>query len=161
MLIIDNLSFLNLVGETNTAQGTLMTDLVQTARQTGLHIFLVAHTRKPQQGEEMGRYSIRGASQLSDLADNVIMIERNERKEKLLADISTTDEDRQEIRRQSDTKIKVSKQRHGSAATPTAKLYYSPTSMRWYDQMKYVDRPFNEVVEMASLGGNKVKDGTI
>lgn len=161
MVIIDNLTVLKLVGETNTAQATLMTDLVQTARATGLHIFLVAHTRKPQQGEEVGRYSIRGASQLSDLADNVIMIERNERKEKQLADISLSDEERKEIRYQSDTRVKVSKQRHGSAATPTAKLYFSPTSMRWYDQMQYVDRPFNEVVDMASLGGNQVKNGTL
>ena len=161
MIILDNLTCMKLAGEANTAQGELMTDLVHVARSTGLHIFLVAHTRKPQPGEEVGRYSIRGSSMLSDLADNVIMIERNERKEKLLQDISLSDEERQEVRRQSDTRVSVSKQRHGSAATPTAKLYFSPTSMRWYDQMKYVDRPFNEVVEMASLGGNQVKDGTV
>jgi len=160
MVIIDNLTVLKLVGETNTAQGNLMTDLVQVARSTGLHIFLVAHTRKPSPGEEMGRYSIRGASQLSDLADNVLMIERNERKEKLLQDMGLSDEERQEIRRQSDTKIKVSKQRHGSASTPTAKLYYSPQSMRWYDQIQFIDRPFNEVVDMAKLGG-PVMSGTV
>jgi twinkle protein len=161
MVILDNLTVLKLVGETNTAQGELMTDLIQTARTTGLHIFVVAHTRKPQSGEEFGRYSIRGASQISDLADNVIMIERNERKEKLLADINTTEEERKEIRYQSDTKVRIGKQRHGSAATPTAKLYFSPISMRWYEGIKYVDRPFNEVVDMASLGGNHVRNGTV
>ena len=161
MVILDNLTVLKLVGETNTAQGELMTDLIQTARSTGLHIFVVAHTRKPQAGEEFGRYSVRGSSMISDLADNVIMIERNERKEKLLGDINTTDEERQELRRQCCTKVKISKQRHGSAATPTAKLYFSPVSMRWYEGMKYTDRPFQEVEEMSSLGGNHVRQGTV
>ena len=161
MIIIDNLTVLKLVGETNTAQSELMTSLVQLARSTGLHVFLVAHTRKPQPGDQLGRYSIRGASQLSDLADNVIMVDRNFRKEEKLQDLTITEEERKEIRMQSDTKVKVAKQRHGSAATPTAKLFFSPMSMRWYERRDYNDRPFNEVVPMASLAGNQNKTGTV
>ena len=162
MSIIDNMTVLRLPGgDVNQAQGTLMTLLVQTARQTGLHIHVVCHTRKPSPGEQVSRYQIRGASQLSDLADNIFMVERNERKETLLASFDTTEEERVEIRRQSDTRLHLLKQRHGSSWIGVARLYFSPTSLRWYSDQKFIDRPFREVVPMAELGGNHVKDGTV
>ncbi len=154
MVAIDNLTVMKLPSaDVNQAQGELMTSLVQTARQTGVHIHVVCHTRKPQQHEQVSRYNIRGASQLSDLADNILMVERNESKEKKLADINLDEEDRQLVRLQSDTRLHCLKQRHGSAWVGVGKLYFSPISMRWYESMKYVDRPFNEVVALAEVGG--------
>ena len=153
-VVVDNLTIIKLSGmDVNSAQGDLMASFVQTARQSGLHLHIVCHTRKPQPGEQVSRYNIRGASQLSDLADNIFLVERNESKERKLADISTTEEDRQEIRRQSDTRLHVLKQRHGTAWIGLAKLYFSPMSMRWYENMKFADRPFKEVVDLAQLGG--------
>jgi hypothetical protein len=130
-----------------------MTSLVQTARNTDVSIHVVCHTRKPQLGEPISRYNIRGASQLSDLADVILLIERNEKKEKILADISLDEEDRKLARLRSDTRLHCLKNRHGSAWVGVGKLYFSPVSMRWYETMKYVDRPFQEVVELAELGG--------
>ena len=154
MSIIDNMTVLRLPGgDVNQAQGTLMTLLVQTARQTGLHIHVVCHTRKPSPGEQVSRYQIRGSSMLSDLADSIFMVERNERKEARLADFNTTEEERVEIRRQSDTRLFCLKQRHGSSWIGVARLYFSPTSLRWYSDQKFIDRPFREVVPMAELGG--------
>jgi hypothetical protein len=88
------------------------------------------------------------------------MVERNESKEKKLADIKLDEEDRKEVRMQADTRLHCLKQRHGSAWVGVGKLYFSPISMRWYETMKYVDRPFNEVVELAELGGLTTK-GTL
>jgi hypothetical protein len=161
MAAIDNLTVMKLPSnDVNQGQSELMTSLVQTARQTGVHIHVVCHTRKPMPGEQISRYSIRGASQLSDLADNIIMVERNESKEKKLADIKLDEEDRKEVRLQADTRLHCLKQRHGSAWVGVGKLYYSPISMRWYETMKYVDRPFTEVVGLAELGGLTTK-GTV
>jgi len=81
------------------------------------------------------------------------MVERNESKERKLADLSLTDEERIEVRRQSDTRLHLLKARHGSSWTGVARLYFSPTSLRWYEQQQYIDRPFNEVVALAELGG--------
>ena len=161
MAIIDNLTVMKLPGgDVNQSQGELMTSLVQTARQSGMHIHVVCHTRKPQPGEQVSRYQIRGSSMLSDLADNIFSVERNENKERKLADLSLTDEERVEVRRQSDTRLHLLKQRHGTAWIGLSKLYFSPTSLRWYEQQQYIDRPFNEVVSLAGLGGNHVTDGT-
>ena len=154
MAAIDNLTVMKLpAGDVNQSQGELMASLVQTARQTGVHVHIVCHTRKPQLGEQVSRYNIRGASQLSDLADNILMVERNESKEKKLADINLDAEDRKEIRMRADTRLHCLKQRHGSAWVGVGKLFFSPVSMRWYADMKYTDRPFNEVVPMMGLSG--------
>jgi len=154
MCAIDNLTVMKLPsGDVNQGQGELMTSLVQTARQTGIHMHVVCHTRKPQPGEQISRYSIRGASQLSDLADNILMVERNESKERKLADIKLDEEDRVEVRLQADTRLHCLKQRHGSAWVGVGKLWFSPISMRWYEDRKYIDRPFNEVVSLAEIGG--------
>ncbi len=160
-VVIDNLTVLKLPSsDINQAQAELQTEFVQCARQSGLHIHVVAHTRKPNPGEAVSRYNIRGASQLSDLADNVLVVERNESKEKKLGDINLSEEDRQEVRRQSDTRLHVVKQRHGSAWIGVGKLYFDPMSMRWSEKMNAVGRPFNEVVDMASLGGG-LRTGTV
>ena len=159
--IIDNLTVMKLPSaDVNQSQGELMTSLVQTARQTGLHIHVICHTRKPSPGEQVSRYQIRGSSMLSDLADNIFLVERNESKERKLADISLTDEERVEVRRQSDTRLHLLKQRHGSSWIGVARLYFSPTSLRWYSDQKFIDRPFREVVPMAELGG-PVTAGTV
>lgn len=48
------------------------------AKDTEMHVHLVAHNKKPQAGEKQSRYSIKGASEISDLAFNVVIIERPE-----------------------------------------------------------------------------------
>jgi len=154
MCALDNLTVMKVpAGDINQGHAEIMTSLVQTARNTDVTMHVVCHTRKPQLGEPISRYNIRGASQLSDLADLILLIERNEAKEKKLADIKLDEEERKLVRLQSDTRLHCLKQRHGSAATPVGRLFFSPVSMRWYEDIKYVDRPFNEVVELAELGG--------
>ena len=155
MCALDNLTVMAMPKGVDVNQGhaSLMTSLVQTARNTDVSIHVVCHTRKPQLGEPISRYNIRGASQLSDLADVILLVERNESKEKRLASIETDEEERKLIRMQSDTRLHCLKNRHGSAWTGIGKLFYSPVSMRWYETMKYVDRPFQEVVGMAEIGG--------
>jgi len=93
-----------------------MTRFVATSRSSNVHITLVAHNRKPAQGEKPGdRFAISGSAALSNLADNVVIITRNEKKAELLEDLALTMEERDEIEAQCDTKWIVSKQRHGTA----------------------------------------------
>ena len=153
-VILDNLTIIKLNGaDTNQSQAELMTDLVSCARHTNMHITAIAHTRKPQPGEKPDRYNIRGAGQLSDLADNVLILERNHRKEEKMADVNLDSEDRAEIRAQSDSRLHVSKQRHGTSWVGIGKLYFNPMSMRWSELQDANDRPFREITDLASLGG--------
>ena len=94
---------------------------------------------------------------LSDLADNILMIERNESKERKLQDISLPDEDREEITAQADTRLHVLKQRHGSAWIGVVRLYFSPYSMRWSEKRTSADLAFAEIQELSELGATNTR----
>lgn len=67
------------------AQKEFVDQLTVCARDYGVHIHLVAHLKK---GDERGdermptRYDLKGASEISDLVDNVILVWRNKKKER-------------------------------------------------------------------------------
>jgi len=151
--IVDNLSVLELEGQdTNRAQGDLTTKFVHTSRTSRCHIHLVTHCRKPMQGEKPSRYNISGSGAISNLADNVISVVRNERKEERLADLNLSDEDRKEAAAQADTRLIIQKQRHGTSFVGTSKLHFSPFSMRWSEDRNAADLAIPEIQELADLG---------
>lgn len=58
-------------------QKQFMTDLVRLAQETGLHVHLIAHCRKPSTGDESKpptKYDIRGSAAISDQAHNVVTV---------------------------------------------------------------------------------------
>jgi len=64
-------------------QKLLMSDLCDVAKETGLHVHLVAHCRKPQSGDDSkppSRYDIRGSSAVADLAHNIVTVWANRAK---------------------------------------------------------------------------------
>jgi twinkle protein len=130
-----------------------MAKFVQTSRTHNCHVHLIAHDRKPGPGEgQSSRYNISGSGALSNLADNCISVGRNTRKAEKLADINLSEEDRREITAQSDGKIVVSKQRHGTSWCGTVKLFFSPYSMRFSEDRNSPDLAIPEIQELADLG---------
>ena len=160
-VILDNLTVLQLPhsSDTNIAQAELMTRLVEVTRSTGSHLHAVCHTRKPAKGEPVSRYNIRGASQLVDLADNVLCVERNESKEKKLANPELDDDERADIARQSDTRLHCLKQRHGTAWVGTVRLYFDVFSMRWSEQQNAAFLCFEEVEDLDNVMDSRNKRG--
>lgn len=56
-------------------QKQFMTDLVRLAQETGLHLHLVAHCKKPlDEQKPPTKYDIRGSAAISDQAHNVVMV---------------------------------------------------------------------------------------
>jgi hypothetical protein len=91
-----------------------------------------------------------------DLADNVLMVERNERKEQMLEDEASLDpEDRAMWKSSADTVLHILKQRHGTGRIGRTKLYFDSKSMRWSDQPGAMFPAFEEVREMVEVGGGK------
>jgi twinkle protein len=61
------------------SQKALVDQMVTIAKDTGMHLHLVAHNKKPDGfGKKSSRYDVKGASEISDLAFNVVIIERPE-----------------------------------------------------------------------------------
>ncbi len=81
--------------------------LYQVGRDTGAHIHLIAHVRKPDDDNRfLNRYDIRGTGAAPDMVDNCVLIQRNEAKQKA---IDAGKNDRYE---EPDLWMTVDKQRH-------------------------------------------------
>ncbi len=108
-ILIDNLTkVISADNEHAEQQRKFMAQLHRTAIDTGMHVHLVAHTRKPADDERQppGRYEVAGSRTLVDLPDNVVTIWRNRAKERARADGELGQAEKHDL------VLNVDKQRH-------------------------------------------------
>ncbi len=112
-------------------QKQFATDLCRLAQETGLHVHLVTHCRKPQSGAEdkpPTKYDLRGSAAISDQASNVITVWANKPK---AAKLKANPHD-EEALTQPDAAVTVEKQRNG-AWEGRIKLWWDEASLRFVD----------------------------
>lgn len=111
-------------------QKQLATDLVNVAKETGLHIHLIAHCRKPQVGEERppSKYDLRGSAAISDQMHNVVTVWSDKAK-KSAVEQGIADE---AIMDRPDALVTVEKQRNG-AWEGRLKFWFHEPSLRFCD----------------------------
>ena len=104
-LVIDSLMKCGIGPEDYAAQKDFVDGLTAICRDTGLHIHLVAHMRKGE-NERVApdKFSVKGASEIVDLTDNMVIIWKNMRK------LDAPDGKR--IDSDPDAYLRVGKQRH-------------------------------------------------
>jgi twinkle protein len=111
-------------------QKKLSTDLCRLAQETGLHVHVVAHCRKPgtADGESKvpTRYDIRGSGSISDQASNIFAVWMNKSK---FAKLEANQND-SAAREEPCAILKCDKQRNG-AWEGSLKLWHDPTSLRF------------------------------
>jgi twinkle protein len=101
-ILIDSLMKCGISPEDYGAQKQLVDQIQQVAHNTGCHIHLIAHLRKGKSDEEIGGlHDVKGASEIADLCENVIVVWRNKNKEI------------NHIENEPDAVIKVEAQRNG------------------------------------------------
>ena len=82
-IVIDSLTKCGVGRDDYAAQATFVDRLQWCAKTWNVHIHLVCHMRKSNApGHREGKNDIRGAAEITDLADNVYIIRRNKAKEK-------------------------------------------------------------------------------
>lgn len=119
-MVIDSLTKCGIGFDDRNGETDFINRLQHACKTLGIHVMLIAHLRKPPQaGDDYvgDKHDIRGASTISDLADNVLIIASNQKRQKLkeLAKVMELDEKQQEYLEKSyDQKVIVGKQRHGS-----------------------------------------------
>lgn len=118
-LVIDSLMKCGLGTDDYTGQKDFVDRLHSIARDTGLHIHLVAHMRKGEtEHKAPDKFDVKGASEIADIADNIVIVWKNQPKHALLekAEAIKIPEDRQiAIDQQSgkpDAFVRITKQRH-------------------------------------------------
>lgn len=138
-VFIDSMMMVCASEESLDEQKQFTTDLVRLAQETGLHVHLIAHCRKPQSGDEKppGKYDLRGSAAISDQAHNVITVWANKAKRQKLEenphDPATLD--------QPDALVSVEKQRNG-AFEGRVKLYFDERSLRFCDDRVSAVEPY-------------------
>lgn len=90
-------------------QARFASDICALAEETGVHVHLVAHTRKPQGSHRLTKHDVSGASELEKQVDQVILFDRvrDDAEERKPGELTLKDKDEPEIW------IRVGKQREG------------------------------------------------
>lgn len=137
-VFIDSMMMVCASEESMDEQKQFTTDLVRMAQETGLHVHLVAHCRKPMdETKPPTKYDLRGSAAISDQAHNVITVWANKAKKAKL-DANPGDDD---ALSQPDAMVSVEKQRNGSWEG-RVKLWFDDASLRFCDDRTSAVEPY-------------------
>lgn len=123
IFVVDSLMKCGINEDDYNRQKKFVNQLCVASRDLGIHIFLVAHSRKTlHESSEPSKFDVLGSSNITNLADNCITVYRNKRKEEMLQ--SGDDSKIEEAKKQYDCKIYITKQRHGNGFEGYFGLYF-------------------------------------
>lgn len=143
-VFIDSLMKVCKSEDTLDEQVQFVSDLCSVAHDTGLHVHLILHSRKPQSGDESkppSKYEIRGAAAISDQLDNVITVWMNKRRREVM-DAGPTHKDYLEQEAKADALVTVEKQRNGEWEGRMQMWFHNP-SLRFMDDRTSPVEPYN------------------
>ena len=110
------------------SQKDFVSDCTNLARDTNLHVHLVHHVRKGQTDEAMPqKVDLKGSGSIADQVDNVFMVWRNKKKERLQEAGQPTDID------EPDAMLLCEKQRNGEFE-PRLRLWYDRRSQQFLEK---------------------------
>lgn len=118
-LVIDSLMKCGLGTDDYTGQKDFVDGLCSIARDTGLHIHLVAHMRKGEtERKAPDKFDVKGAGEIADLVDNILIVWKNQRKHEEMAEAERESDPNhranllQQLNVKADAFVRVTKQRH-------------------------------------------------
>jgi twinkle protein len=136
-IMIDSLTKCGLPAGDRDAEKRFIDTIAAAAKALDVHIHLVSHVRKPPQGGEAyipNKFDIRGAGELTDLVDNVMIVWMDKKKEalskKLAAGINLDGTDTEYMDKNPDQRLICCKQRHG-AWEGTIGLWFDSDSLQF------------------------------
>ena len=129
--VIDSLMKCGINSDDYNGQKHFIDKLSTYCKDSGLHVHLVAHSRKgDKESHEMDKFDVKGAGEIMDMADNGFVVHRNKNKEQAIAsdDLNPrlTEEKRQELEAQPDAILACHKQRHGDWEGKVGLYFYQP-----------------------------------
>lgn len=148
-IIIDSLVKCGLGLDDYNAQKNFVDRLAWSARRNNVHIHLVHHIRKSErEGKMPDKFDVKGAGEIVDLVDNLVIFHRNKDKEDqcriLTAKHDKTDNDMKQLKKLEgipDNVIYIAKQRHGTGKEGKYGVYHEPNSLQYLSSPKA--RPFS------------------
>ncbi|WP_028226785.1 AAA family ATPase [Paraburkholderia ferrariae] len=132
-VVIDSLLKCGIAPDDYAGQKAFVDALCSLARDTGVHIHLVHHARKGEKEANVpDKFDMKGAGEIADLVDNMLIVHRNKSKEELLRKETLTAEKREEVELQADTALICVKQRHHTWEG-RIRLWFDAASLQFRD----------------------------
>lgn len=139
--IIDSLMKCGLRFDDYNAQKKTMDMLTEFVDKFDVHVFLVAHSRKKDgEGERAGKMDVKGISEITDNAHNVLSIWRNKNKEETINTLKQSKNPQDKIkevevmRSVHDAVFSVEKQRGDKGEEPKLKLFYNLNTRQYHQE---------------------------
>ena len=130
--IIDSMLKCGLSEEDYNAQKLFVDRLCTVARDTGMHVHLVAHSRKrDDESKPPRKMDVRGAGSITDQVDNVLIWWRNKPKEESLRNPKTRNDE--ELIMQPDALLVCDKQRNGDWEGRLG-FWFDPASLQFVEE---------------------------
>lgn len=158
-IVIDSLTKCGISPKDTEKEKEFLDKLQWAAKTTGCHVHLVAHVRKPSgAGEEYipNKFDIRGAGEITDLADNVFICWSNKRRAEILSKAdrygktSLDPSDMEFLNNSVDQKLIVAKQRDGDFEG-TINLFFDRRSLQFVaDEGRRQEFKYQTVYEAAA-----------
>ncbi len=124
-VVIDGLTKCGLAPDDYGGQKAFLDSLAWVVKNTPTHLHLVAHMRKGKtEDDRPDKFDVRGAGEIVDLADNLLMVWRNKPKERARERMDASRD------HEPDATLTVAKQRHGEWEG-ALNLYYHATSQQF------------------------------
>ena len=130
--VLDSLLKCGIAEDDYTAQKLFVDRICTVARDTGLHVHLVAHSRKGKdENNPPGKMDVKGSGSITDQVDNVITWWRNKAKEEALR--TTRDGKRmEELKVEPDAVLVCDKQRNGEWEGKIG-FWFDPASLQFVE----------------------------
>jgi len=110
LMVIDSLMKCGINEDDLNKQKSFANKLAVSARDLGIHIFIVAHSRKTaNEHDNASKFDVAGSANLTNLVDNVISVHRNKKREEEVLNGSLDTE----VMNQPPSAVYLLKQRHG------------------------------------------------
>ena len=128
LFVIDSLMKCGIPSEDYAKQKEFVNSLCVAARDLGIHIFLVAHSRKTASEDEGStKFDVSGSSDITNLVDNVLSVHRNKKREREMAEGGIDEK----IMNSSPCSVYLLKQRHGQGTETSWGLGYKPKTLEY------------------------------
>jgi twinkle protein len=131
LMVIDSLMKCGIPSEDYAGQKKFIDDLCISARDLGIHIFLVAHSRKTASEDDgSSKFDVSGISDITNLVDNVLSVHRNKKREREMAEGGIDEK----IMSQAPCSVFLLKQRHGQGTESRWGLGYKPETLEYTER---------------------------
>ncbi|MDE3023695.1 MAG: AAA family ATPase [Pseudomonadota bacterium] len=146
--VIDSMMKCGIAPDDYARQKSFIDELTSMARDTGMHVHLVVHSRKGEsEMERPGKMDVKGASEITDQVDNVLNIWRNKVKEQAVNNPSFKPKrgTREELLDAPDVLLDCDKQRNGE---------HEPKIALWFDResFQYKAREHDRLIDFLGEG---------